>query len=283
MKIKDQLKKIKENWLIVLALLVLFLFTMFPATDTLQRGLTKSFAGDFAIAELSIAPGYYNGDFAPEIEERQITKSTSISSEVKRGEFKDAEEQLKSIITSTDSFLLNENSRKIGKGRTSYYNGYYSIKVESKKYNAVVSQLKKIGEVTSVNENARDITSQFNNLEINLELEKERLKRYQDLYNKATKISDKIELDDRIFSQERQVKYLEDRLNSVGKQVDYSTITFSLVEKQSEYVNIALVKLSELVRKFVGSINAVLSIIFVLIPYALLAFLGWFVYRRFKR
>lgn len=291
MTFKDQWKKIKENWLIVLAFLVLFLFTLFPATETLQQqiGMKAAYDSSYAMEESAVArgmiapsPGYY-GEFAPEVEERKITKSASISNEVKRGEFKESEERLKSIVTSTDSILLYENTQKYGKGRTSYYTGYYTLKVEAGKYNAVLSPLKQIGEVTSFSESQDDITGQYNNLQINLEVEKERLKRYKEMFSEAKDVSDKIELNDRIFNQERTVKYLEDALKNVGQQVEYSTISVTLTEKQSGYAGVALVKLSELVKKFVGSVNSLLSLLFLAIPYAVAALVIWLGYKLVRK
>jgi len=292
MTLKNQWKKIKENWLIVLALLVLFLFTTFPAAETLQQGLGMKVSYDSsyameesALARSMIAPsqGYYGGDFAPEVEDRMITKSASISNEVKRGTFQEAETQLKSIVTSTDSILLNENAQKYDKGKKSYYTGYYTLKVESGKYGAVLSQLKNIGEVTSFSESQDDITGQYSNLQINLQVEKERLNRYKEMFAEAKDISDKIELNDRIFNQERTVKYLEDALKNTGLQVEYSTVSVTLTEKRSDYVDIALVKISDLARKFVNSVNSLLSLLFLAIPYAAAGLLVWFGYRWIKK
>jgi hypothetical protein len=94
------------------------------------------------------------------------------------------------------------------------------------------------------------------------------------MYNSAEKISDKIELNDRIFNQERTIKYLEDSLKNMDQRVDYSTINLNISEKYS-YSNIALVKLSDLVRSFVNSVNALLKFLFVIIPFAIV---GWIIY-----
>ena len=111
---------------------------------------------------------------------------------VKRGSFKNAEKRVKSIITASNSFLLNENVNRYGTGLSSYYRGSYQIKVEANKYDSVISQLKDIGEVTSFNENARDVTGRHTNLQIELEAEQERLLRYKEMYAQATDVSDKI-------------------------------------------------------------------------------------------
>src|SRR3989338_4340163 len=300
MTIKEQFQRIKENWLIVLLLaIVLVLFMGLPAVETVQQGLFQTSGGaygrDYAYAESSASnkmgigimpsPMYYESGFAPEEADRKITKTVSLSTEVERGSFKQAESKLKSIVTATDSFLLNENAQKYdqGDGRRTYYSGSYTIKVEAGKYEAFVSQLKEIGEVTSFSENADDITEQFVDLESELVSEKERLARYQQMLKEATLVEDKIQLSDRIFNQERTIKYLQEQLETAGTRVDYSTIYVTITEKQSEYVDAVLVKFSELVARFVNSLNGLLKLLVGLVPYAVVAVLAWLGWKKFKK
>jgi len=295
MTVKEQFQRIKENWLIVLLLaIVLVLFMGLPAVETVQQGLfqggfaERAYGGITADSKVGIgmpSPIYYDNGFAPEEADRKITKTASLTTEVERGSFKEAESKLKNIVTATDSLLLNENAQKYdqGDGRRTYYSGSYTIKVEEGKYNAVVSQLKEIGEVTSFSENADDITEQFVDLKSELASEKERLARYKQMLSEATTVEDKIQLSDRIFNQERTIKYLEEQLNDTGNRVKYSTVYVTITEEQSEYVDAVLVKFSELVTKFITSVNALLKLIVGLIPYALAAVLVWLGWKKFKK
>jgi len=295
MTIKEQFQKLKENWLIVLLLaVVLVLFMGLPAVETLQQGVFQTggvYGRDYAesaVGKMGIgmpSPIYYDNGFAPEESDRKITKTASLSTEVERGTFKDAENKLKSIVKVTDSFLLNENAQKYeyGDGRRSYYSGTYTIKVEEGKYAAVLSQLKEIGEVTSFSESADDITEQFVDLESELISEKERLARYKQMLSEATTVEDKIQLSDRIFNQERTIKYLEEQLKSTGERVTYSTLYVTITEEQSEYVDAVLVTLSELITRFVQSLNNLLKLVVGLIPYAIVAVLAWLGWKRFRK
>lgn len=294
MTIKEQFQKIKENWLIVLLLtIVLVLFMGLPVTETLQQGVfqTTGYGRDYAESAVAGKMGIgmpspiYDSGFAPEVADRKITKNAYLTSEVERGTFKDAESKLKGIVKTADAFLLNENAQKYeyGDGRRSYYSGTYTIKVEEGKYAAVVTQLKEIGEVASFSESADDITEQFVDLESELASEKERLARYKQMLSEATTVEDKIQLSDRIFNQERTIKYLEEQLKDTGNRVEYSTIYVTIAEKQSEYVDAALVKFSELVTRFVNSLNNLLELIVGLIPYAVAAILAWLGWKKLKK
>ncbi len=141
--------------------------------------------------------------------------------------------------------------------------------VSSDKYDSVVAQLKGIGEIQSFSESSEDVTGTYTNTEIELATEKERLTRYQGMYKDATLMADKIDLNDKMFDQERRIKYLEESLKNTDSRIEYTTITYSISEKQSNYANVTFVKFSELVRSIVDSFNNVLKWIFILIPYAI--------------
>ncbi len=274
MNMKDQWKKIKNNWLIIVLIVVLLIFINLGSVSDISYQLSsgsRSFGGgDYELNAVQQSGKYFPAqydDFSPEIEERKIIKTASISTEVKKAGFESAEQHFKDIILSSESYILNENVDKFGSKRKEYFQGRYQIKVETTKYASVISQLKNIGEVQSFNENAQDITGQYSNIENDIKLEKSKLERYLELYSGAKKVEDKLNINDRIFNQERRIKYLEDSINNLDQKIEYSTIQFTLTEKQSKYADVSLAKLSLLVKNFVVSFNALLQIIFITIPW----------------
>lgn len=292
MAITEQLNKLKENWLLIVISLAVLIFLNVGSIGSIANvpSLTKGIGGEMAVSEAAyfrssgiIPPVPVYGDFAPDVAERKITRSSSLSTEVETGQFADAESKLKSIVRATNSYLLNENVNKYDSGWKSYYSGAYQLKVDSRKYNDIITQLKNIGEVKSFNENAEDVTGSYKNLEIEINAEKQRLLRYNKMYEEATLTADKIQLSDRIFEQERTIKYLEDSLKNIDQRVDYSAIYVTLSEKQPQYANIVFVKFSELVRRLVTSINNLLKLIFAALPYAVAALVLWAAVRFFRR
>jgi Tfp pilus tip-associated adhesin PilY1 len=291
MAIKDQWKKIKDNWLIIIVVLALFLFMNLGGVQNLSystKGLVSQGIGDESYDSIG-----YNGarssivspttDFAPDVTERKITKSASLSTEVERGQFDTAQKSLKGMISSSDSYILTENVNKYGTDRKEYYQGSYDMRVDTTKYDALISQLKSIGEVQSFSESAKDVTGQYTNAEINLGIEKARLQRYQEMYAEAKDVKDKLDINDRIFDQERTIKYLEDSIKNIDERVDYTTIRFSLTEKRSGYADVVLVKFSSLIENLVDSFNSLLVFIFTVIPWAILFFIVLFVWKLVKK
>ncbi|MBI1968500.1 DUF4349 domain-containing protein [Candidatus Woesearchaeota archaeon] len=287
MTLKTQFQKLKENWLLILLVLLVVFFIpilsgsqqLLPSFSTFERAL-----GESQIAGTKMgSPIYDGGGFAPEATDRKITKTASLSTEVEQGTFKEAESQLKSVVTAAEAFLLNENVQKYDSGRKAYYSGNYYIKVEASKYAAVTAQLRQIGDVQFFQESAEDITEQFTDVQIELDTERERLRRYEQMFAEATTVSEKIELNDRIFDQERRIKYLEEQLENVGTRVDYSTLSVTITEKRSAYADVVFVKFSELVATLVESVSDLLQLLVAVLPYAVLVAVGWLVIKKVRK
>jgi len=289
MTFKEQLMKLKENWLLAVLIVVILLVASFASSGNnfMSRNVfSQAYGGtmmESAIAPSSAKMGYaMDSGFAPNVQERKITKNAYMGSEVERGAFQTAEEQLKMIVKSSDAYLLNENSNLYGEGKRAYHYGNYEIKVDTKKYDAVVAQLKQIGKVTSFSENSADITQTYVDTKTQLEAEQSRLKKYQEMYAQAVNINDKIQLTNSIFDEERTIKYLQEALSNVDQRVDYSTINVAISEKQSSYANIVVVTFGQLITSLVDSFNTLLKLIFAVLPYAIAAGLIWLVVKLVK-
>ena len=286
MTIKKQLIKVKENWLLILIILLLLIAVSGLNINLFSTGILsqdKLSLDSSAAMERGFFPPIYSGGFAPEVQERVIIKTAQLSTEVERGEFQQAESKLKEIVELSNSFILNQNVNKQGTERELYFSGNYELKVEISKYNSVVSQLKEIGEVKSFSENELDVTGTHTDLTTQLESEKERLQRFKTMFDETQDINDKIELTDRIFNQERTIKFIEDSLKNINQDVQYSTIHVNIVEKQSEYKDVLFIKISDIARSFVNSFNNLIKLLIILIPWIILALVIYFVYDRFRR
>jgi len=139
-----------------------------------------------------------------------------MSTEVERGTFKEAESKLLNIVSASDSILLNQNSNRRGRDKKTYHTGRYTLKIDTKKYDSVIAQIKDIGKVTSFTESQSDVTGRFQNINIELDSERARLSRYQRLFEETIDIEQKIKLTDRIFNQERTIRYMENSLKNLG-------------------------------------------------------------------
>jgi len=289
-EMKKQFLSIRNNWMLILVVVLLFLllngaFGVFNNNISLGKGYPEYSTGtDVARMDSGIGNYYYGGgDFVPDETDRKITKNSFLGIEVGGGDFDMTSEKVKAVIISSDSFLLSEDLSKNDEGIRSYTIGSYQIKVEADKYDFVISQLKNLGEIQSMVENSLDVTGSYTNLKIELEVEKEKLMLYRQIYDSAKDVGDKISLTEQIFNQERRVKYLEDSLNNVDQRIEYSTIYLTISEERSEYFDVYFIGFSDLVKKLISSLNDLLSLIFFVIPWLIAAWLIRFFWKKRKR
>jgi exonuclease VII small subunit len=287
MAFKEQLNKLKDNWLLVALFLVLLVVVpLFSGGGVISMASSNGYSFGGAVPEAMYASkSMSSSDFGDSVgvTDRKITKTAWLNSEIELGKFSEAEQHLKAIVSSTGSYLLNENVNIYDSGKKSYHSGSYTLKVDTKKYDDIVSKLKAIGEVISFSDNAQDITERYVDIKTELGAEKERLKKFEQMYAEASNVADKIQLADRIFSQEKTVKYLEDALKNVDNQVDYSTISVTFTEKRSEYAYIAVTKFSQLINSLVDSFNSLLELVFVILPWAVGTAIVWGAVRLVRR
>lgn len=293
MTVKDQVQKVKNNWLLILVpIVLLFLFfglsgrfSLFSGSSSLAFTDVASSAYERSTVAEGYAPAPYAGvsakTSAAPVVDQMIAKTARVETEVERGGFLDAEATLKSVVESSGAVLLEQDVRTYDEGLARI--GAYRIKVDAGRYDALVSQLQMIGELDAFAENAQDVTQAYTDVGAQLENEKERLERYNQMYQDATLVDDKIDISDRIFNQENTIAYLEGALRDVGSQVVYSTIDVTLTEKASGYAELTFVKLSELVQGFVGSLSAVVYLLVISLPWALGVWLVVFVIRKLRR
>jgi len=276
MSLKEQFESLKNNWLIlILGVVVIGAMMLLPS---ISRGVNYSsnYAMDTA---QSYGGGYesyskalYNNstNFSPDVINRKIVKTSNLGIETKIGKFQETDSRLRDIVKSSNSIILNEDIFSRKNNSKEIFTGSYTIKVENTKLENFTNQLKTLGKVVSFNQGTDDVTGEYTNVNIELQVERERLERFQEMYEEAEEITDKIELNDRIFNQERTIKYLEDAVKDVDQRVDYSTI-YLTVNERSDYLGIAFVKLSDLLRSFMGSLNSLVRLIVVILPWALIA------------
>jgi len=199
MALKNQFQKLKENWLLLaLVVVVLVVFSGLNPTQTFTNKIAMDESVDLTASRSSSFVPYYD-NFAPEAAQRFITKTSSLSTEIKRNTFQETDSKVKDLTKGFNAIIINENQNKNGEGKTSYLSSSYTMKVETSKYDSLVSQLKTIGEITYFNENSDDITEQKLDLQTSLEAERERLARYKQLLETAQTTQEKIELTDKIF------------------------------------------------------------------------------------
>lgn len=278
----------KYWWIFVVVVVIILGFGYFGVlSPSAMRVSSGEFAGiaDYSRSAGGIA-GLYptsNQDFAPEVQERQLIKTSSISMSTKRGGFDEVQTNVNNILKASGAYILSENFQVLGTGSQSYKTNSYSIKIETSKYDAVVSQLRAIGGITIFTESATDVTGAIANKQVEIAAEKERLRRYEQLVGSSGNLNDKITLTDRIFEQDRRIKYLEAAIQGTQQQVAYSTISLRLQEKAPALYGVAVVGIGNLFKTLVGSFNTLLYFLSAILPWAIAAAIIFGIIKLFRK
>lgn len=203
-------------------------------------------------------------EFAPDVKDRKIEKTSTLSTEIPRGAFDAADVRLHSIVDGAAGFILNQNVQEFQEAKR----GTYSLKVPSAAYDSVVAQLKALGEVISFSENARDVTGAVVNQDVELAAERERLTRLSALYRERSNLDEKLRLENAIFDQERKIKYLEDSLSRLDQNTQYSSLSVAINEKAARLGGIEFLGLRDLAVTFSTSLQWLLYFLAAVLPWA---------------
>lgn len=146
-------------------------------------------------------------------------------------DYKKARIEIEKIVKSGNGYIGSENEQ----------NSTYSItndmviRVVNKDFDAMVTKLLTIASnVNSKNISAEDVTAEFVDIQSRLKSKKEIEKRYVDILQKASKVSDILEIEEKIGEIREEIEAKEGELKLLSDQVDYSTININF-HQEFEY------------------------------------------------
>jgi len=169
----------------------------------------------------------------------------SVYADVETMEFDKTIENVYALMTRHGAFVESSNISGIGYqsqhfGWNEYRYAYFSLRVPKDQLNAMTASLNSLGNVTSRNTSAQNITSQFYDTQSRLNsllIQEERL---LDMLKMAADVPDLITIEERLGDVRYQIESLTTTLKSWQSQVDYSYLTVNIreVEEFTEQVQI---------------------------------------------
>lgn len=159
-------------------------------------------------------------------DQRMIIRTGSLSIETDK--YDDAENKINDIVKKYSGFISNSKSTVNSSGNKS---GTITVKVPADKYDALISDVTKIGKVMSQNIQANDVTEEYVDLESRLKTQKELEQRLIKLLSeKASRLSDVIEVEEKLASVRQKIESFEGKMKLLKSQSDLSTLTISVYE-----------------------------------------------------
>ena len=161
--------------------------------------------------------------------ERKVIKNYSISGETKN--FDNTYESLKSEIEKLDGVVDHqsiENQRVVKEQKQRYL--YMTVRIPVENADKFNKFFDNNINVLSRNESQEDITDNYNDTKLRIEVLKEEQQRLYELFQKATTVDELVKIENRMSEITYEIQRLENRINNYDKKVDYSTFNINISE-----------------------------------------------------
>lgn len=161
-------------------------------------------------------------------EEKQskIIKDGSITLEVDSLEI--AKRSIDSIVSTTNAYFENE----VYNGGVNQHRYTLKIRIPNSEFEAFILSLENGGgKMISKSINARDVTSEYIDLEIRLKNNQTYLAQYRTLLKRAKSIKDILEIEEKARLIESEIDSQLGRMKYINDQVKYSTLTLNMYQK----------------------------------------------------
>ena len=163
-----------------------------------------------------------------------------------------------------------------------------TIRVRPARFHALMAALNGLGTVEEKKLTTDDITAQHADVAARLATKRAVEKRYVDLLTRAKKISEILEIEGKIGEVREEIESTESRLKTMDDEVGYSTIALACYQIIPQTVPDAPVVsfASRVVESFYTGWTIITSLFIGLVaiwPFLLLAPLGWWALRRWRR
>ncbi|MCX7833359.1 MAG: DUF4349 domain-containing protein, partial [Ignavibacteria bacterium] len=220
------------------------------------------------------------------ISERLVIKTGKVSIEVEK--YDESEKKVNEITSKYNGYVASSNSSLTAAGKKQ---GVITLKVPAEKFDLLIAEITSIGKVLSSNISASDVTEEYIDLEARLKTQKELEERLLKLLSeKATKLSDVLEVEEKLSSVRQKIESVEGKMKYLKSQASYSTLTISLYEPNLLETSTGggfFYELWEAIKTGLRGLAKVLIFlivaIIVIIPFALFALLILWIIRRMKR
>jgi len=160
----------------------------------------------------------------------KIIKSAYISIQVEKDTFQNKMLELTVIAERNGGFVSNTESYSNPEGNIS--SGRIVIRVPGEKFNSVVEEIKKVGDVKAISISGQDVTQEYVDLESRLRNYEAQEKVLLDLMAKSTDVSDSIEVQKELSNVQGEIEVIKGRMNYLDNMVSLSTIDINLYEPE---------------------------------------------------
>lgn len=219
----------------------------------------------------------------PEIkDQRMIIKTGTLSLDIEK--YDDTEAKILEVVKMHGGFVSKSNNTVNASGSKS---GTITVKVPADKFDMLVADVSKIGKVVNQNIQASDVTEEYVDLESRLKTQKELEQRLIKLLDeKAVKLSDVIEVEEKLASVRQKIEAIEGKMKLLKSQSDLSTLTINVYEPSMLSTSSGggfFYELKQAIKKGLSGFTKVLTVLIIFVISVLpILLLAYVVYRIVK-
>jgi hypothetical protein len=186
---------------------------------------------------------------------------------------------LKTIALQKGGYLSSTNIQKSYNNRLS---GTVIIRIPAIEFENTLAEVKSIGSVKIVSTQGQDVTEEYVDLQAQKTSYQNQLVQYNEIMKKAVKVEDVVTIQQQIDRVQTELNRLEGRMRYLNSQIDLSTITIQLQEPEpvgGESGHTFISTINEGIAGFFGMIDAIIIVLFTLLPLIIIGVAGYGIYR----
>jgi hypothetical protein len=247
--------------------------------DTSNGGLSESkvaYSGNPASIPVPTGTPAQSGSGTSGIETK-IIKTAFLTIEVK--DVPGSVETLKILAAQKGGYISSTNIQNNYNNRLS---GSVILRVPAAEFDSTLTGVKALGTVKSVSTQGQDVTEEYVDLQAQKISYQNQLTQYNEIMKKAVKVEDVITVQQQIDRVQTELNRLEGRLKYLDSRIDLSTITVNLQEPEpvgGETGHNFISTINEGIAGFFGMIDAIIIILFTLLPLIIVGGAGYAIYR----
>jgi len=186
---------------------------------------------------------------------------------------------MKALVAAKGGYLSSTN---IQTDYTNRLTGTVVLRIPASAFDDTLTGVKALGTVKSISTQGEDVTEQYVDVQAQITSYQNQLAQYNEIMKKAVKVSDVIEIQQQIDQVQTNLDRLEGQLKYLNNRIDLATITVTLQEPEPvggttgyDFVN----TINQGIAGFFGMIDAIVILLFTLLPLIVLGAIGYGIYR----
>lgn len=244
---------------------------------------SNGYGAGLAVAEKSAAsypaptvvPTTVSGS-GPDIETK-IIKTAQVSLEVT--DVTASADALKTLAQQNGGYLSSSN---VQRGYNDRLSATVILRIPQSAFESVLESVKASGTVKSVSVQGEDVTEEYVDLTAQKTSYQNQLAQYNTIMKQAVKVEDVIAVQAQIDRVQTELDRLEGRLRYLNSRIDMSTITVYLQEPEpvgGETGHSFITTINEGIAGFFGMIDALIILLFTVLPLIIIGGIAYTVYR----